>query len=254
MITAGFFLQLAGSVFGSDAFEVAFKRFSGESDSAKAADFVMNSRKPLTLNNALKIAASIGTPEAYAVGAFRTDGNKKAFKVGNYKDADVVAAARAIIEEATSRAQMPEPSAPAQQPASSWGSSLGSYFGGSSSSAAPAITAANVQAAVQAQQAADFALAAANNDMLGAIIKSGKSGVNLYTAFIDYIFSVLQQAVNSIADAGTQQQVLSYMQSKFATMKASVAQNNYQARMLGRMDSKKANKNSKNNKKSNSRK
>ncbi|MBP6870162.1 hypothetical protein KBC04_04730 [Candidatus Babeliales bacterium] len=256
MVIAGIFLQLAGSAYGSDAWQAAFLAFGGGSDPVAAAQGVLNGPNSGSAVLALDLAKKngAGTPEAFAIGRYMASNKKNLFK-SNYQDSDVEAAGRAIIAEAASRAiaaaPMPTPSSEtAQQPAAGWG-----WFGGNAAkSAAPAITAANVQAAMEAQKAADLADAVVNNDALAKIVGSGKSGVNLYYAFIDYIFSVLQQAVSSIADAGTQQQVLSYMQSKFATMKASVAANNYQARVLGRMDSKKVSKNNKNSKKNSSRK
>lgn len=244
VIMASIFLQFAGSLYGSSAWQAAFIRFGGNEDPAMAAANVLKSPASLTLNNALKIATSLGTPEAHAVAAYRTQGSTKAFKVGRYTAADVKNAANEIIADAQSRAienqPVVEPTVQEPTPSKGWG-----WFGGSSAATTPVITPANVQAAVKQQQQADLALAAGNNDALARIISSGKSGVSLYTAFIDYIFSVLQQAVNSIADAKTQQQVLSYMQSKFANMKASVAANNYRSNTLGRMNSKIVKKSSK---------
>ena len=248
-ITAGLFLQIAGSLYGSAAWQDAFLAFGGGTDAAVAANTVISGATKMTYQNAFNTARPLGTPEAFAVAAFVCTEKLKikllAGKAKGYLNSDVTAAANAIIENAPSRAVVAQPvvSTPTtQQPATGWG-----WFGGSSAQPAQ-ITPANVQAAVQEQQKADLALAAANNDALAKIVASGKSGLGLYTAFIDYIFSVLQQAVNSIADASTQQQVLSYMQGKFANMKASVAANNYKSRTLGRLNSKPAKKSGKKNK------
>lgn len=250
VLIAGIILQSTGSLYAGP-WEDAVLLFGGGRDLLLAAQGILNGAKSVVATAAAQQAKKSGTDQAMAIASYMSapSVNKTGFfKKNKLSDNDVLAALQAIVADAQSRAvvQQPVVQQPAAQkpvPATGWG-----WFNGSSASTAPAITPANVQAAVRDQQQADLALAAANNDALARIVSSGKSGIGLYTAFIDYIFSVLQQAVNSIADARTQQQVLSYMQGKFANMKASVAANNYRSNTLGRMNSKTVKKSSKKNK------
>lgn len=248
ILVAAIVLQSAESLYAADGWADALLLFGGGTDIMLAAQNVFAGKGSMVPTAALDRAQESKSPEAMAIANFLSSSSQQYkqqklafFKNNQYKDNDVVTAINAIIADAQSRAVVSQPTTPVNQPTTPSNTNSGwtGWFGGSSSATTPStITAADVDRAVAAQQKSDLVIAAQSNSMLASILSSGKTGLSLYTAFIDYIFSVIQQAVNSISDANTQQKVISYMQSKVTSMKASVNANNYKSRTLGRMSSK----------------
>jgi len=240
LLAAGIFFQMSAMLF-ADAWSDAFLAFGGGSDDAAAAQSVVANANRVGSQGALTVAKKLGTPEAFAIGRFVSQNKKDVFK-SIYSDDDVVAAAQEIINEARRSA----PVAPvaqrapvvAPQPAPSRG--WADWLSGSAAQNQSAVSEADLQKAMQAQQDADAAAAAASNQALASLVNSGATGLNLYKGYIDLIFNLLQQAVNAIVDPAVQQQVIGYAQNKLAGMKASAAAaNRYNSRTLGRMNSKK---------------
>jgi hypothetical protein len=247
LLTAGIFFQMSAVLF-ADAWSNAFDAFGG-------VEYVYSHRGSLPYSQCQKKAASLGnTPEALAVGMFMSEGTD-AVLVPRFKGAasraEVIDALNETINQARSvqvpAAQPAQVAQPAQQAASrGWMDWLSA---GSAAQDQSAVSATDIQNAVQAQQDADAAAAAKSNQALADLVNSGATGLNLYKGYIDLIFNLLQQAVNAIVEPAVQQQVIGYAQNKLAGMKASAAAaNRYQAKTLGRMNSKKVAKKSGNKK------
>ncbi|MBV8660562.1 MAG: hypothetical protein JO129_00225, partial [Candidatus Dependentiae bacterium] len=226
VIASGLILHFAGSIYASSYnmsnWANAFLAFGGGSNAAAAAQNVLNNKGAMSYSNAYSSAQSVGTPEAWAVGAFMASSKQNLLK-SIYQSSDVIAAGNALIGSAGTPSApikvLPTPSAPPMPTPS-----------------APAMPTAS---AMQQQQA-DVAAATANNQALSAIANSGQQGAALYNAYADYIFNLLEQAVTAIADAPTQRVVIQHIQSNAANLSASSARSNsYNSRTLGRMNSKK---------------
>ncbi len=248
LLAAGLCLQFSGTLF-ADAWSDAVNLFGG-------LDAVTNNRGSMSWTDSAKIAHQSGTPQALAVGLFMTNGNPSVlasrFK-GSAPLADLLNAlqnmsapvrsgsiAQPVAQPVAHQSVQPQQQAAAAASSSSSFTDWLSGLSSSSSSSVDSVSSADMQAAVQAQQNADAAAAATNSQAIAAVVNSGKSGVNLYAAYVDVLFNLLQQAVSAIVDPVAQQQVLQYIQNKAAKMSASVAGNNANSRTLGRMASKKA--------------
>lgn len=237
IITASLILQIAGSLYADNWSDAILEFYQAATnnvapDLPTAAQFIVNAGSSIPLPTSQDIVKQLGTPESKAVAIYVTLGNPVTLVKYFPQAAPMQSLQDAInsILAQTFAVATPAPVAPVATP-----TKTGGWWGGNTS--APSLSAADVQKAVNAQKSVDMALATANNQALLDIVNSGKSGIGLYTQFIDYMFSVLQVAINAIADTGTQQQILSYTQSKFAGMKASVAATNYQSRITGRYGS-----------------
>lgn len=260
ILAAGVICQLAASLH-ADNWSDAFAAFGGP-------DAVYNNRNSMPWTSAQKIAQGLGTVEAMSVGLYESKGNL-ASNQGKFPGALPSATVYAQLQNAAnSRQQIPvdqpvvvspvpvvgqqDNSGPGvqQQPPST--SLWSSWFGSASSQSSD--NAAAIQQAVAAQQQADTIamqqavaqqmkldsdVATKNSQALLQIANSGAQGADLYNAYIDLIFSSLQQAVAGIADAAVQQQVIAYAQNKLAGMQAAAGANSYNSRVLGPLSSKK---------------
>ena len=228
MLAAGILFQLSASLY-ADNWSDAFSRFNGGTDAASAAQAVLSRPNVLTFTNAYNTALSLGTQEAFAVGAWVSNAKKNLFKTSLTAN-DVQAAGQAIIDGANRSMPVVVPSAPVADVAATKGW-FASLFGNGSSSA----SAADVQAA----QKADAAAAAANEQALQGLVNSNATGSNLYNGYVNLIMDSLQQAISGIADPVVQGQVMQNVQSKVSGMQASVRANNSNSRVLGKISSKK---------------
>jgi len=258
ILVAGFVLQLSAALqasFNAANYTQAFLAFAGGTDPVAAANAIYNNRGTMSWVACQQLAQQIGTPEALAVGLYMSQGNQNVL-VNKFGGADsssnLLAALQSLLAPASSRQsaqapvqQLPVSSSPAQAPvqqlpvssspaqAPAQGNSSWWPFGSSTPS-----TAADIQAAVIAQQKADAAAATASNKALSAIVNSGIQGLPLYQAYIDLIMADIQQAIAAISDAATQQAVIKYLQSKIANVKVvATSSASYNSRTLGRMGS-----------------
>lgn len=234
MLAAGILSQLSAGLY-ADAWSDAFDVFDGPAA-------VANNHMRMSWAEAQRKAQQNGnTPELLAVAVYEAQGNQQV----NLRKAGPRAASMNDLQVALADALNPvvavNPSRAVNEPAaavkaaapvsSGWGSLWGS-------SAQPAISSADVQRAIAAQQKQDAAIAATNSKALSQIVNSNATGASLYNAYVDLILSGLQQAVNAIVDPAVQLQVIQYAQNKLTSMKASVsAMNRMNARELGRMNS-----------------
>lgn len=239
MFIAGLVLLLQSTSIFAD-WASSFAAFGGP-------ETVFNTRQKMIWTEALKIAkAAGGSPTDLAVAAYVSKGNQAIHFPGAAPESELknnLFAAR----EANSSANAVAPAAPidsAPAKSSGWG-----WLSGSSAASAPSAPAAYSQADLDAaradQQKRDAQVSAGNSQDLQAIISSNRAAVDTYKAYVDVIFNLLQDAVNAIVDTQTQAQVISYIQSKVVSLKASAASSKYNSQTLGRMTSKKASKKSK---------
>lgn len=235
MLAAGILSQLSASLH-ADNWSDAFDAFGGPAA-------VRNNHMQMSWAKAKDIAQQNGsTPEMLAVAVYEAVGNQQVnlgkagrnvASIRELQDA-LTDALNPAVAEVPSRAANAAASNQAAPVKSGWGSLWGS------SSAQPAVSSADVQRAIAAQQKQDAAVAAASSKALSQIVNSNATGASLYNAYVDLILSGLQQAVNAIVDPAVQLQVIQYAQNKLTSMKASVsAMNRMNARELGRMNSSK---------------
>ena len=279
VIATGLILHFAGSIYASsynmNNWTNALLAFGGGSNPAAAAQNVISSQGKATFNSAYTTAQKIGTPEAWAVGAWMASKNQSQFK-SKYKNNDVQAAANALAGSATAPSS---PTMAGPTPSASAANSAASSAAAAAQQQQTAIANALQQQqqqfqqqqqaaiadalqqqqkqfqqqqqvaitnALQQQQQADVAAATANNQALSAVASGKQQGADLYNAYADYIFNLLGQAVAGISDAPTQQAVIQHIQSNAASLSASSAgSSSYNSRTLGRMNSKKSSKKNK---------
>jgi hypothetical protein len=234
MLAAGIFLQLSTGLYAA-SWEDAINGFGG------AANVFNNHGKKLW-SEALKQAnINGGSPEDLAVGLYVSKEYSKPSIIMKFPGAaptsELEAALENIMNPSRSFVPQDEPQEPASSGYSSW------WSGSSAQTFSKAqVDAAQAQAA-QAQKNEDAVEAAASQQALINVQKSGVSGVQLYKKYVDVAFNSLQNAVNGL-DASSQQDVVRYIQDKAANMSASSGGPFYKSRTLGRMNSKKAHKKS----------
>jgi hypothetical protein len=239
-LIVGIFLQASTSLY-ADAWSDAFDVFGGP-------EAVYNERGSFSWTKALSIAKENGnTPELLAVGMYVSTGNPGILThkfPGAASQVDLKNELKSILDAKNPVRKAPviqqpviqqpvvqQPIAPQTPTRSGWG--------WSSESKTAANNSQSIKQALTAQHKAEVAAATAKDKNLAAIANSGKTGISLYSAYIDSLFNLLQQAINSILDASTAAQVVQYIQNKAANLSVAASTSKYNSRTLGRMNSKK---------------